>query len=295
MRLLGMEPLDDPFSDAFTMRRQDFRFIHPLRQQPAGPAPGPDAFQTAVDAYWRALGLAPELAAASKQGEWRLLEAAGAFPAPAPGDEPIDVAVRCTAVDDAAIRFRCVAFRGDQALASGELRYGWAEPGGGAPRPVPPAVRALLQDFEAGRPVVELVTGGWSELGADAAPVRTAVFILEQAIPAEMEWDEADATALHAVVRNRLGQPLATGRLLIEAPGVARIGRMAVLREVRGTNLGRDVVNTLMAAAWARGDREVILSAQRSAVGFYARLGFEERGAEYEDAGIPHVDMVRGR
>ncbi len=160
---------------------------------------------------------------------------------------------------------------------------------------MPLAVRTLLQDFEAGQQVVELLTGSWSELGTDAAPVRTAVFILEQAIPAEMEWDEADRTALHAVVRNRLGQPLATGRLLIEAPGVARIGRMAVLRAVRGTHLGRDVVNVLMAAAWARGDREVILSAQRSAVGFYTRLGFEERGPEYEDAGIPHVDMVRRR
>ena len=277
------------------MKRQDFRFVQPLRLQPVGPAPRPDAFQTGVDGYWRALGLAPELAAASQHGEWRLLEAAGAFPAPTPGDAPIDGAVRCTAVDDSAIRFRCVAFRGDQDLASGELRYGWAEPGSGALRPVPLAVRTLLQDFEAGRPVVELVTGGWSELGADAAPVRTAVFIDEQAIPAEMEWDEADRTALHAVVRNRLGQPLATGRLLIEAPGVARIGRMAVLRAVRGTHLGRDVVNVLMAAAWARGDREVILSAQRSAVGFYTRLGFEERGPEYEDAGIPHVDMVRGR
>ena len=277
------------------MKRQDFRFIHPLRRQPAGPAPGPDAFQTAVDAYWRALGLAPELAAASLHGQWRLVAGDRGIALPAVGDGPIDGAVRCTAVDDSAIRFRCAAFRGDQVLTSGELRYGWAEPGSDAPRPVPLAVRTLLQDFEAGQPVVELVTGGWSELGADAAPVRTAVFIDEQAIPAEMEWDEADRTALHAVVRNRLGQALATGRLLIDAPGVARIGRMAVLRAVRGTHLGRDVVNVLMAAAWARGDREVILSAQRSAVGFYTRLGFEERGPEYEDAGIPHVDMVRLR
>jgi len=277
------------------MKRQDFRFFQPLRAHPAGQAPQRDAFQTAVGGYWRALGLAPELAAASLKGEWRLLEGDSAIPMPSPGDEPVDVGVRCTDVGESSIGFRCAAFRRDQALASGGLRYGWAEPGGGAPRPVPPAVRALLQDFESGRPVVELVTGGWSELGADAAPVRTAVFIEEQAIPAEMEWDEADATALHAVVRNRLGQPLATGRLLIEAPGVARIGRMAVLRAVRGTHLGRDVVNALMAAAWARGDRQVILSAQRSAVGFYARLGFEERGAEYEDAGIPHIDMVRLR
>jgi predicted GNAT family N-acyltransferase len=129
-------------------------------------------------------------------------------------------------------------------------------------------------------------------LGADAARVRTEVFIQEQAIPMEMEWDEADATALHAVVRNRLGQPLATGRLLTEAPGVGRIGRMAVIRVMRGTQLGADVLKALLAAAWARGDREVVLSAQRSAAGFYARLGFEERGPDFEEAGIAHVEMV---
>jgi len=159
------------------MKRQDFRFLHPLRTMPAGS----DAFQTAVGAYWRALGLTPELAAASPQGQWRRLDGDSGIAPPAVGDEPIDGAVRCTAVDESAIRFLCAAFRRDQVLASGELRYGWGEPGSGAPRPVPPAVRALLQDFEAGQPVVELVTGGWSELGADAAPVRTAVFIDDRA------------------------------------------------------------------------------------------------------------------
>ena len=296
MRLRRTKRLAETFFyETLTMKRQDFRFVQPLRPLAAGQAAQGDAFETAVGAYWRALGLAPELAAASLHGEWRLVAGDSGIALPAAGDEPIDGAVRCTAVDESVIRFCCAAFRGEQVLASGELRYGWAESGSGVPRPVPPAVRALLQDFEAGQPVVELVTGSWQDLGADAAPVRTAVFIDEQAIPAEMEWDEADRTALHAVVRNRLGRPLATGRLLIDAPGVARIGRMAVLRAVRGTNLGRDVVNALMAAAWARGDHTVILSAQRSAVGFYARLGFEERGAEYEDAGIPHVDMVRQR
>ena len=142
---------------------------------------------------------------------------------------------------------------------------------------------------------VELLQGEWAALGADAARVRTEVFIEEQAIPKEMEWDEADATALHAIVRNRLGQPLATGRLLTEAPGVGRIGRMAVIRVMRGTQLGADVLKALLAAAWARGDREVVLSAQRSAAGFYSRLGFEERGPDFEEAGIAHVEMVRRR
>jgi predicted GNAT family N-acyltransferase len=87
------------------------------------------------------------------------------------------------------------------------------------------------------------------------------------------------------VVRNRLGQPLATGRLLTEAPGVGRIGRLAVIRVMRGTQLGADVLKALLAAAWARGDREVVLSAQRSAAGFYARLGFRGAGPRLRRGG----------
>jgi predicted GNAT family N-acyltransferase len=126
--------------------------------------------------------------------------------------------------------------------------------------------------------------------------VRVRVFVDEQKIPLEMEWDEGDKVALHAVAYNRLGQPLATGRLLQgdpAEPGMARIGRMAVERVVRGTHLGRDILETLADAARQRGDREVQLHAQCSAQGFYKRLGFAVRGAPFDEAGIPHVTMVR--
>ena len=76
-------------------------------------------------------------------------------------------------------------------------------------------------------------------------------------------------------------------------PGMARIGRMAVERVVRGTHLGRDILETLADAARQRGDREVQLHAQCSAQGFYKRLGFAVRGAPFDEAGIPHVTMVR--
>ena len=98
---------------------------------------------------------------------------------------------------------------------------------------------------------------------------------------------------MHAVVYNRLDQALATGRLLVHAPGVARIGRMAVLRPMRGTGLGADVLRTLMEAARQRGDREVLLHAQTSARGFYERLGFQPRGEVFYEVDIPHIEMVR--
>ena len=141
--------------------------------------------------------------------------------------------------------------------------------------------------------MVRIETGSWSELGEDAGRIRTEVFLDEQKIPAEMEWDDGDRTAIHAVAYNGLDQPVATGRLLQASPGVARIGRMAVHRAVRGSGVGRQVLDELLAMAMARGDREVMLHAQRSAEEFYLGLGFSPRGEPFEEAGIPHIEMTR--
>src|SRR5690606_29821979 len=108
-----------------------------------------------------------------------------------------------------------------------------------------------------------------------------------------IELDEHDATAVHAVAYNLLGQAVATGRLLYEAPGDARIGRMAVDRVVRGQRWGRMVLDALVDAARSRGDAAVTLHAQRSAEGFYRRAGFEVQGEPFEEAGIPHITMRR--
>lgn len=126
--------------------------------------------------------------------------------------------------------------------------------------------------------------------------MRTAVFVEEQGIAREDEWDAADATAVHAVVTNLLGMPVATGRLLRDGAadsGSARIGRMAVDRTLRGSGVGRQVVDALEQAARARGDQRVVLSAQRSAEGFYQRLGYQPVGEPYDEVGIAHIGMAR--
>ena len=135
--------------------------------------------------------------------------------------------------------------------------------------------------------------GSWHDFQKLASPLRTEVFVDEQKVPADMEWDHDDETALHAVALNRMGMPLATGRLLQHAPGVARIGRMAVKKQMRGSDLGRRVLHALMDAARDRGDTQVILHAQCSALGFYKRSGFAPHGAVFEEAGIAHIEMVR--
>ena len=156
-----------------------------------------------------------------------------------------------------------------------------------------PRADACIEAFEAGEGMIDTRVGSWQELGAHAQAIRTQVFIEEQNIPAEMEWDAADAQAVHALASNRFGLPLATGRLLQHAPGVARIGRMAVSQTVRGSGVGRAVLDALSAVAQQRGDHEIVLHAQTSAQAFYARSGFSPRGAVFEEAGIAHIEMAR--
>ena len=131
----------------------------------------------------------------------------------------------------------------------------------------------------------------WATLQDAAAQVRVAVFVHEQGVPAEEEWDFDDATAVHAVLFDTSGQALGTARLLQPQAGVAKIGRMAVLREHRGQGFGQRLLQAMVSMARYRHDQEVVLSAQRSAEGFYAQYGFEPVGEPYDEVGIPHVAM----
>jgi predicted GNAT family N-acyltransferase len=154
---------------------------------------------------------------------------------------------------------------------------------------------SLLHDDEErarrGRNLAELSVrvGAWAQLGEAAQAVRMAVFVEEQGISPELELDARDAGAVHAVAYDAQGIPVATGRLLPDA----HIGRMAVLKDLRGRGVGATILRALMAMAAHRGDRELRLHAQHTAVDFYAREGFEAVGEEYLEAGIPHRTMVR--
>ena len=286
------------------MKRADFRFFHRLRVRWAEVDMQKIVFNahylmyidTAVSDYWRALALPYEEAFAQLGGELYVKKASVEFHASARLDDALDIGMRCERVGTSSMLFRAGIFRGDQLLITGELVYVFADPASQTARPVPQALRDILSGFEAGNAMVHIRTGPWSQLQPDASAVRVRVFVDEQKIPLEMEWDEADNVALHAVAYNRLGQPLATGRLLQgnpAEPGVARIGRMAVERVVRGTNMGRSILEALADAARARGDKAVLLHAQCSAQGFYERLGFTPQGAPFDEVDIAHIEMVR--
>lgn len=282
-------------------QRSDFRFFHRLRVRWVEVDMQKIVFNghyamyldTAMGDYWRELALPYEASMQTLGGELYVKRLTLEYHASAHYDDVLDVGLSCRRIGNSSIELVGAIFRGDQLLVSGELLYVFADPATQTSRRVPDALRSLLLDHAAGQPVFEVRRGDWTTLGVDAARVRTEVFVQEQAIPLDEEWDEADATALHAVVYNRLDQALATGRLLVHAPGVARIGRMAVLRAMRGSGLGADVLRTLMDAARQRGDHEVLLHAQTSARGFYERLGFQPRGKVFYEVDIPHIEMVR--
>ncbi|MEU6011056.1 GNAT family N-acetyltransferase [Streptomyces sp. NPDC047453] len=132
--------------------------------------------------------------------------------------------------------------------------------------------------------------------------VRKEVFVVEQGVPQDIEYDEYDALAVHVLAVREDGVPLGTGRLLYGAeaaaktggdPAVGSLGRLAVTGDARGLGVGAALVRAIEDAARARGLSAVDLHAQSHALGFYERLGYEAYGPEFPDAGIPHRAMRR--
>ena len=247
---------------------------------------------TAVAGYWRSLALPYQETMQALNGDLYVRKATLEYEGSARYDDQLEVGIRCGRIGNASMLLQAGVFRGEQRLVHGELVYVFADPASQTSKTVPPSLRDVLTGFEAGESMLNLRTGDWATLGADAGAIRDAVFIQEQGIPAALEHDAADATAVHAVAYNRLGRALGTGRLLTTEPGVAKIGRMAVLASVRGAGVGRPLLDALVNAARDRGDREVLLHAQASAVGFYLRAGFAPRGPAFEEAGIEHQEMA---
>ncbi|MFD5076610.1 GNAT family N-acetyltransferase [Streptomyces sp. NPDC058371] len=131
--------------------------------------------------------------------------------------------------------------------------------------------------------------------------VRKEVFVVEQSVPEDLEYDAYDADAVHVLALRADGTPLGTGRLLHGEAAVARtgdaavgsLGRLAVTREARGLGVGVALVRAIEDAARVRGLAAVDLHAQTHALGFYERLGYVAYGPEFPDAGIPHRSMRR--
>ncbi|GLG82669.1 GNAT family N-acetyltransferase [Acinetobacter calcoaceticus] len=133
----------------------------------------------------------------------------------------------------------------------------------------------------------KIITGGWEQLEKDAKLIREQVFIQEQGIAPEDEWDDLDAMVLHFIVYDR-EQPIATARLLPQHS----VGRVAVLLPYRKQGVGKILMQHIIDYARQQNLPYLKLSAQTYVTAFYEALGFVVQGEEYLDCGIPHIDMA---
>ena len=120
--------------------------------------------------------------------------------------------------------------------------------------------------------------------------IRKTVFVQEQGVPAELEWDGKDRECTHVLAEIVFGSKrdaVGTGRLMPDG----KIGRMAVLSKYRGKGIGGEILTALVEAAKARDLQEVYLHAQSHAMAFYKQFGFVVEGDEFQEAGIPHLKM----
>ena len=131
----------------------------------------------------------------------------------------------------------------------------------------------------------------WELAQDEAYPIRRDVFILEQGVPEEMELDEFDPGALHALAYEE-STCVGTARLVYVDDNSAQMGRMAVLSKFRGRGIGAAILMALVKRAQAQGMSSLILHSQVVAIPFYEKLGFIGQGPIYEEAGLPHRNMM---
>ena len=129
----------------------------------------------------------------------------------------------------------------------------------------------------------------WGEDEKAIHRIREVVFVQEQSVDPELEWDGLDDACLQALAEDENRDGIGTGRLHPSG----KIGRMAVMRSWRGQGVGAAIMECLIEAARQANLDEVYLHAQTHVVGFYARFGFAPEGEEFEEADIPHRLMRR--
>lgn len=135
---------------------------------------------------------------------------------------------------------------------------------------------------------VSVETANWVRDQAILRSIREAVFVQEQNVPVDLEWDGLDPVCTHVIAYVNDRMPVATGRLLPDG----HIGRLAVLKPWRRHGIGSKVLQSLITIAKAGGIAECALNAQTHAIAFYERHGFVAEGEEFDDAGIAHRHMV---
>jgi predicted GNAT family N-acyltransferase len=156
---------------------------------------------------------------------------------------------------------------------------------------------------------LQIITVSWNKQQCVLKAIREAVFIIEQQVPVELEWDGEDETAIHILaqliqqnrkqsesvrqVGDKQETPLAIGTArIIITNNKARIGRMAILQAWRGQGVGTRVLAACLDECRKKGVASIVLDAQVSAIPFYKKAGFMVTSDEFTDAGIAHRTMT---
>lgn len=134
---------------------------------------------------------------------------------------------------------------------------------------------------------VEVLQVSWQDMEPHLRHIRAKVFIEEQNVPIELEWEDEDVDCIHLLVKKD-DNYIATARLL----NTGQIGRMAVLRPFRRCGVGSAMLKKILSIAYSMNMKTVFLNAQVDAILFYKQHGFIEQGDVFDDAGIPHINMV---
>jgi len=137
--------------------------------------------------------------------------------------------------------------------------------------------------------LIRIPIADWDKDEGRLRAVRHAVFVIEQRVPVQIEWDGIDADCCHAIAEDAAGNAIGCARLLPDG----HIGRLAVLAAWRGRGVGGALLERLIALARERGHRRVVLNAQTHALAFYERHGFAPVGDPFVEAGIAHQPMQR--
>ena len=135
---------------------------------------------------------------------------------------------------------------------------------------------------------IQIITTDWKQSRQELVHIRTRVFIKEQLVPAELEWDEFDEQSTHLLAFHD-DNPIATARLKPDG----QIGRMAVIRNYRNRGIGTKLLTKVLLQATNTDYSMVYLHAQNQAIDFYNKFNFIHNGTEFMDAGIKHRAMYK--
>ena len=217
------------------LKRSDFRFLDPQRVRWAEVDMQKIVFNghylmyvdTAVAGWWRAMALPYEAAMHALGGDLYVRKATLEYLGSARYDDRLATGVRCARIGNSSVLLQAAVFRDETLLVHGELVYVFADPATQTSKPVPAALRALFDGFEAGEPMLTLRTGAWRELHDAVSALRSAT--------AGVDDGGADETAVHAVAVNRLGHEVGCAR---RVQGADAADAIRVIAPLRGAGIG---------------------------------------------------------